>query len=41
MRLPPMLFQKLMRGDAFEQCPSCNRILYYEPPDDAREGGAS
>jgi predicted nucleic acid-binding Zn-ribbon protein len=41
MRLPPMLFQKLMRGDAFEQCPSCNRILYYEPPADAREGGTS
>jgi uncharacterized protein len=41
MRLPPMLFQKLMRGDAFEQCPSCNRILYYEPPADAHEGGTS
>jgi predicted nucleic acid-binding Zn-ribbon protein len=41
MRLPPMLFQKLMRGDAFDQCPSCARILYYEPPADAREGGTS
>jgi predicted nucleic acid-binding Zn-ribbon protein len=41
MRLPPMLFQKLMRGDAFEQCPSCARILYYEPPADAHEGGTS
>jgi uncharacterized protein len=41
MRLPPMLFQKLMRGDAFDQCPSCARILYYEPPADAREGGES
>jgi predicted nucleic acid-binding Zn-ribbon protein len=40
MRLPPMLFQKLMRGDAFEQCPSCNRILYYEAPQqDERDGG--
>lgn len=38
MRLPPMLFQKLMRGEAFEQCPSCARILYYEPPSDARQG---
>jgi uncharacterized protein len=38
MRLPPMLFQKLMRGEAFEQCPSCARILYYEPPADARQG---
>ncbi|MET0592601.1 MAG: C4-type zinc ribbon domain-containing protein [Polyangiaceae bacterium] len=41
MRLPPMLFQKLMRGDAFDQCPSCARILYYEAPADAREGGTS
>jgi predicted nucleic acid-binding Zn-ribbon protein len=41
MRLPPMLFQKLLRGEAFEQCPSCARILYYEPPADAREGGTS
>jgi predicted nucleic acid-binding Zn-ribbon protein len=39
MRLPPMLFQKLMRGDGFEQCPSCARILYYEAPTD--EGGES
>jgi len=41
MQLPPMLFQKLMRGDAFEQCPSCARILYYEPPADAHHGGTS
>jgi predicted nucleic acid-binding Zn-ribbon protein len=41
MRLPPMLFQKLMRGDAFEQCPSCARILYYEPPASAHDGGTS
>jgi len=37
MRLPPMLFQKLLRGEAFEQCPSCARILYYEPPASAHE----
>ncbi|HKQ69226.1 MAG TPA: C4-type zinc ribbon domain-containing protein [Polyangiaceae bacterium] len=41
MRLPPMLFQKLMRGDALDQCPSCARILYYEAPADARDGGTS
>jgi uncharacterized protein len=29
MRLPPMLFQQLMRGVDFGQCPSCNRILYF------------
>lgn len=34
MSLPPMLFQKLMRSDVFEQCPSCARILYYEAPTD-------
>jgi hypothetical protein len=34
MTLPPMLFQQLMRGVDFGQCPSCNRILYFrsEPP---------
>jgi len=41
MQLPPMLFQKLMRGDAFEQCPSCARILYYEAPADEHQGGTS
>jgi len=36
MRLPPMLFQELTRENKFEQCPSCNRILYYRPaPSDA------
>lgn len=32
MSLPPMLFQRLLRGDVLEQCPSCARILYYQPP---------
>jgi predicted nucleic acid-binding Zn-ribbon protein len=27
--LQPMLFQKLKRGEGLEQCPSCNRIIYY------------
>lgn len=31
MRLQPMLFQGLTRGNDFGQCPSCNRILYYRP----------
>jgi predicted nucleic acid-binding Zn-ribbon protein len=35
MRLPPMLFQKLMRSEEFGQCPSCHRILYYRDEDDA------
>lgn len=31
MHLPPMLFQQFRRENKFEQCPSCNRILYYRP----------
>lgn len=31
IKLPPMLFQQIMQG-SLQQCPSCNRILYYEPP---------
>ncbi len=33
MRIPPMMFQKMMRGDDFDQCPSCARIIYYRPPE--------
>jgi predicted nucleic acid-binding Zn-ribbon protein len=32
IRIPPMMFQKMSRGDEFDQCPSCARILYYKPP---------
>ncbi len=38
MRLPPMLFQELTRENKFEQCPSCNRILYYRPGVSASSG---
>jgi hypothetical protein len=37
MLLPPMLFQKLKRGDDFGQCPSCNRILYFRAPPAAED----
>lgn len=42
MRLPPMLFQELTRENKFDQCPSCNRILYYRPgvTSDNSESGA-
>ena len=42
MRLPPMLYQNLTRENKFEQCPSCNRILYYRPgvSADRSESGA-
>jgi predicted nucleic acid-binding Zn-ribbon protein len=29
MLLPPMMYQQLLRGDSFGQCPSCHRILYF------------
>ena len=29
IHLQPMLFQKLKRGEDLDQCPSCNRIIYY------------
>ena len=36
--ISPMMLQRLRRGEDFEQCPSCQRILYYreqaEPTDD-------
>jgi predicted nucleic acid-binding Zn-ribbon protein len=38
IQLPPMLFQVLRRGESFDQCPSCQRLMYYraerktEPP---------
>lgn len=35
MALQPMLFQKLLRGTEFAQCPSCNRIIYFRPPTQA------
>ena len=30
--LPPMLNQQIMQAQEMFQCPSCNRILYYEEP---------
>jgi uncharacterized protein len=29
--LPPQQFQRLMRREAFEECPNCHRILYWTP----------
>ena len=29
--ISPMMFQKLRRGEDFDQCPSCQRILYFRP----------
>ncbi len=41
MMLPPMMFQQLRRGETIDQCPSCNRLIYYVLPseaDDSAEG---
>ena len=32
MALPPHLFHRIIRDEAVELCPSCQRILYYKPP---------
>ena len=32
MALPPQLFHRLRREPTLEQCPSCNRIIYFAPP---------
>ncbi len=31
MKLPPQLYNILQRGDSIEQCPSCHRIIFWEP----------
>jgi predicted nucleic acid-binding Zn-ribbon protein len=32
MSLPPQLFHRLRREPILEQCPSCNRLIYFAPP---------
>jgi uncharacterized protein len=32
VKLRPQMFLELKRNDKVEQCPSCSRIIYYEPP---------
>jgi predicted nucleic acid-binding Zn-ribbon protein len=32
MSLPPQLFHRLRREPTLEQCPSCNRIIYFSAP---------
>ena len=33
--ISPMMFQRLRRGEDFDQCPSCQRILYFREPPEA------
>jgi predicted nucleic acid-binding Zn-ribbon protein len=39
--VPPMMFQKMLRQEEFEQCPNCRRILYYVPPPERAEAEGS
>jgi len=32
MKLRPQIFVDIKRNETIIQCPSCNRILYFEPP---------
>jgi len=32
MGLPPQLYNTVIRGDTIENCPSCNRFIYYREP---------
>jgi uncharacterized protein len=40
MALPPQMFHRLRREPLLEQCPSCNRIIYFESPRAAADAGA-
>jgi len=33
MKLPPQQYNLLLRGDSIHECPSCQRIVYYRPPE--------
>jgi uncharacterized protein len=37
MALPPQLYHRLRREPLIEQCPSCNRLIYFVPPVAAQE----
>ncbi len=37
MALPPQMFHRLRREPVLEQCPSCNRIIYFAPPEAAQK----
>jgi len=37
MALPPQLYHRLRREPLIEQCPSCNRIIYFAAPTEAKK----
>jgi predicted nucleic acid-binding Zn-ribbon protein len=40
MSLPPQLFHRLRREPTLDQCPSCNRIIYFAAPASAESASA-
>lgn len=36
MAIPPQRFNMLLRGDTMFDCPTCQRIMYHEPPADEK-----
>jgi uncharacterized protein len=40
MALPPQVFHRLRREPLLEQCPSCNRIIYFAAPQSAADAPA-
>lgn len=41
VRIPPMVFHRMLSRLKFEECPTCHRIAYYEPPPTAEELAAA
>lgn len=37
MSLPPQLYHRLRREPMIEQCQSCNRLIYFAPPTEAKK----
>lgn len=38
MNIPPQLWNEVLRNERVNLCPSCQRILFYNPPDPERDG---
>lgn len=34
MNLPPQKFNLLLRGDGIHECPTCQRLMYFQPPEE-------
>ena len=38
MAMPPQQFNEIRKGDQMFSCPTCQRILYYQAPEDEKNG---